>query len=464
MRLLLFGTGDYYERYKKWFESEEVLALLDNSVQKQGIKLDGYEILSPEKGVKLPYDAIVVLSFYVKEMKAQLKKLGVPVEKIFHFYDLHNLLKGRMQKKTVQYFGCAKAYLRDMQTEKKRILLLSQELTLGGPPLALLQAAEVLQRKHYNVIFASMIDGPLREILESKKIPVIIDNNLQVATMKEIPWIENFDLIVCNTINFHIFLMDRNTKIPVVWWLHDALFFYDGIRKENIERISGENLKIVSVGPVPEKAIKSYLPNISVERLLYGVSDVFRKVTDEMERKKFRFVTIGFLEDIKGQDILFQAVAMLPLQIRNSIEVFLIGHDLTLFAEQLKEKYNYLSEVQFIGKVDRNKLHEILDKTDVLVCPSRQDSMPTVVAEAMMHAVPCIVSDAIGTVEYIKNGQDGMIFHSENVVELKALMQGCVEHAEMLKTIGKNARKIYEKVFSMEAFETELIDVVEKII
>lgn len=34
MKFLLFGTGDYYERYKKWFDKEDVLALLDNSDRK----------------------------------------------------------------------------------------------------------------------------------------------------------------------------------------------------------------------------------------------------------------------------------------------------------------------------------------------------------------------------------------------------------------------------------------------
>ena len=33
MKFLLFGTGDYYERYKKWFDKNQVLALLDNAYE-----------------------------------------------------------------------------------------------------------------------------------------------------------------------------------------------------------------------------------------------------------------------------------------------------------------------------------------------------------------------------------------------------------------------------------------------
>lgn len=55
MRFLLFGTGDYYNRFKKWFAQHEVLALLDNSVQKQYTEIDGLSVLPPKEGpVQVP--------------------------------------------------------------------------------------------------------------------------------------------------------------------------------------------------------------------------------------------------------------------------------------------------------------------------------------------------------------------------------------------------------------------------
>ena len=63
MKYLLFGTGDYYRRYQKWFDKEEVAALLDNAADKQGTRIDGKAVLAPEDGVRLDYDRIVILSF-----------------------------------------------------------------------------------------------------------------------------------------------------------------------------------------------------------------------------------------------------------------------------------------------------------------------------------------------------------------------------------------------------------------
>ena len=53
MKYLIFGTGEYYSRYKKWFAKEDIVALIDNAAVKQNTYLDGIQILSPQQGVKL---------------------------------------------------------------------------------------------------------------------------------------------------------------------------------------------------------------------------------------------------------------------------------------------------------------------------------------------------------------------------------------------------------------------------
>ena len=117
-----------------------------------------------------------------------------------------------------------------------------------------------------------------------------------------------------------------------------------------------------------------------------------------------------------------------------------------------------------MGILSRENVHNLLDSIDVMICPSREDPMPTVCAEAMMHCVPCLVSDSIGTAEYIKDGYDGLIFHSEDVEELKLKIMWCIEHRDMLKEIGQRSHMIFEKVFSQDAFEKNLIMYVEDMI
>ncbi len=461
MKFLLFGTGDYYERYKKWFHKNDIVALIDNSLQKQHTTLDGIDILPPEEGIALPFDVVVILSFYVKEMRLQLIKLGVAEDVIYHFYDLHRFFDREELKQPLQCFGGAKELIGSGNQSEKKILLLSQDLTLGGPAIALFHAAEILMRHGFKVVYASMLDGPLRERMLSAKIPVVVDANLQLATMQEAEWTNCFSLLICNTINFHVFLQRRNNRIPVVWWLHDCEFFYDGIDKESLKRIDRKNLKIVSVGPVPQKAFQKFVPDVPVDRLLYGVADIDKSVAyEQWEQNKLHFVTIGFLEDIKGQDLLVQALCRLPQNMRCKAEFWLIGHDKTLFAQKVKQMSGWMPEVKFAGSVNRETIHRMLHSADVLVCPSRQDSMPTVAAEAMMHSVPCIMSDAAGTAAYIRDGVNGFVFQSENVEELSVKINWCLKHHDELYEIGIQARKIYEQYFSMNVFEKNLLHIV----
>lgn len=470
MKVLLFGTGDYYQRYKKWFRQQEVVALLDNSVQKQHMVIDGAEVLAPEEGVRLNYDMIIILSFYVEQMKRQLLSLGVEEERICHFYELPRLFRrfnnNRIRIPLQYHLNAREIIMSDIISDYK-ILLMSTDLVLGGPSIALFHAAKVLKEQGYTVVFASMWDGPLREYVTQYGIPVVIDENLPISTMKETEWVNGFSLIICNTMNFHIFLSERALVIPVIWWLHDARFFYDGVDREVIGKIRPDNLKTVSVGHVPAEAIREFLPDLDCEDLLYAVQDVKdayaekgRTDSDEITC----FITIGFLEDIKGQDILIRAVRKLEDRIRHKCRFYIVGHDKTLFGARIHKESTNIEEIVFMGSVNRERIHELLEGSDVLICPSREDSMPTVAAEAMMHALPCIVSDTVGTASYVHNGQDGFVFPCGDADALSSKIEWCVKQKEKVKGMGKEARKLYEAYFSMPAFTERLLKIVEELL
>ena len=93
---------------------------------------------------------------------------------------------------------------------------MSHDLSLGGSALALYHAALVLRKNGYDIMFASMLDGALQERLGEELVPVVVDKRLQVSTMREPSWTEKYDLIFCNTINYHIFFSDGNENIPVI--------------------------------------------------------------------------------------------------------------------------------------------------------------------------------------------------------------------------------------------------------
>lgn len=172
-------------------------------------------------------------------------------------------------------------------------------------------------------------------------------------------------------------------------------------------------------------------------------------------------MTIGHIEERKGQDILLRAVRLLGEEERQKAVFYLVGQDTSLLAEQVKAEIKSIPEIIITGSVGREEIETVLNCAHVMVCPSREDPMPTVAAEAMMHSVPCILSDVTGTAAYITEGKDGLCFQSGNAVELSKKIKWCIENSDRLAQMGTNARKIYEESFAMNVFEKNVKRVIE---
>lgn len=67
--------------------------------------------------------------------------------------------------------------------------------------------------------------------------------------------------------------------------------------------------------------------------------------------------------------------------------------------------------ITFLGR--REDVAEILQGTDVLLVPSRQDPYPTVIIEAALSGVPTVASSVGGIPEMIKKGETGFLASTE---------------------------------------------------
>lgn len=457
MKVILFGTGEYYQRYKVWFETEEICALVDNAEYKWGTHIDGVIVIPAEKISNYEYDAIFVLTFDINNISAQLINVGVEKEKIHTFYEINDLIYANSKKKKINkyYPGITGGY-------KKEIVLMNSDLVLGGPALALFNMAKVLKEYGYSVTYASMVDGPLRQVVLDAGIFVIVDANLLAETMYDCEWVKDYSLIICNTINYHVFLSKRDESIPVFWWLHDPAYFYQVVNHKAIDRINSKNLFIASVGPIARKAMSEFRPDFIIGDLIYGVQEFEQIKVKPMEEIKV-FSIIGFVEPHKGQDILIDAIKLLPKEIRKTCRFKFVGKNVSLYAKECMTKSSDIKEIEFLGQLDRKEIHELLEKTDVLVCPSRQDCMPTVCAEAMMHYIPCIVSDVTGTAAYIADN-NGFVFESENESELAKKIMKVIDSKENFDEIKKSARNLFDKIFSMKTFEVRIEEYISKLL
>jgi len=459
MKILLFGTGDYYRKYREWFRQEDIIGLIDNDESKHATQIDGHKVYLPREAVKLPYDCVVILSVHEETMRRQLTELGVQNGKIYIFSELYRHPELIVKERAVCFWGSDKALSKIMKSDYADvILLMSHNLDLNGAALALFYLARILVKNGYSVFFASWSDGALRQYLQRENIPVILDPNLQMKTQREAEWTHGFHRVICNTLNYYQFLSDRNTESKVIWWLHDPLMFYKSLNQELLYKIKRKGLTVCAVGPIAEAAFQEYFPDFPVKRLLYGIPDV---TSNKRPHGKLAFITIGNVQEYKGQKILMQALNKLDKTIQEQIQVRVVGFQPSAYANTVKNLAKSLEGiVDMIPPVDREEIHRLLDVSDVLICPSLVDTMPVVVNEGMQHGLPCIVSDAAGSAAYIEDGENSLLVKRGDVDALAQKIRWCVEHRDRLNQMGENARRIYKQYFSMEVFERNLMEIV----
>lgn len=461
MKIILFGTGDYYHKFRDWFYDTDIVCLLDNNEQKQNTLIDGKRVYAPIIGLKMEYDKVCILSVYYNEIKEQLMNLGVRESDIVHCSELHKYPEMIRSDRHAKIYCQYEDSLLAIKCTDKTILLMSHDLDYNGATLALYYAACILKDEGYDVWWASWTDGKVRKLIEEQAIGVIIDPKLQVGVFNEIEWMKSFDFIFCNTLLYYKLLSERDKCKKYIWWLHEPDMFYQSVDKDILKKIDGDNLKIYAVGEIAIGAFISNCPQMNIENLLYGIPDIEdcyeinQKTSDVME-----IITIGNVQEYKGQDVLIGAIKKLPKEKQKRVHISIIGGSASEYYSKIVDMLEEIKDiVELIPPVTRTEVYEYYRKADLYICSSRQDCMPVVVAESMMCSLPSIVSDATGIAPYVRH-DGGIVFKSEDVQELSDKIQWCLDNRDKLDEMGRLARKQYEKVFSLKSFRERLIRIV----
>lgn len=111
----------------------------------------------------------------------------------------------------------------------------------------------------------------------------------------------------------------------------------------------------------------------------------------------------------------------------------------------LKEQHAFAEEhlkgqVEFLGWRTQSELSELLAQHDIMALPSRQETLPMSVAEAMAAGKVVMVSRVGGTGEMVKSGVTGYLLESEDVSGWVDAFKEMYNNTEALLRLGNEAR------------------------
>ena len=188
-KIIFFGTGRIYSKYRDCVDEKDVLALFDNDPQKRGRVIDGKLIYSPLEGLSLfDYDKIYIMSKDIYAIEEQLKSYGVSEDKIDSYLsfdiklgppllldkenkipldEVRRLLSGRVAVflappdalEIFRYLGCELLIIED-----EEIPLSTDIIALHGMSMDPLRAVIYMKAKKQGIPIVFFEDGFLRSI------------------------------------------------------------------------------------------------------------------------------------------------------------------------------------------------------------------------------------------------------------------------------------------------------------
>jgi glycosyltransferase involved in cell wall biosynthesis len=144
---------------------------------------------------------------------------------------------------------------------------------------------------------------------------------------------------------------------------------------------------------------------------------------------------VGRIQKYKGLDKVIKVLSELP-----KVKFVAIGADAgdKQRLEMLAKELGVADRVIFTGELSEKEKLEILDESAVFVFPSEWEAFGIAMLEAMARGLPIVSSKTEGGNFLIKNGENGYLFESKNLAELKNKLKMILSDKKLQETMSKN--------------------------
>lgn len=336
--------------------------------------------------------------------------------------------------------------------EKRRLLFVSHEMTLSGAPIQLAYLVQWLAQHGWEVVVVTPEPGPLESKLEG--VEVIYESQLLIdpaygALRRLAP---GFDAVVANTIaTWEAVQACHFERVPVIWYIHETRVGLQLMRLIHlIEPSLGLADTIVTPTQTTARIYSAFTPK-DIEVIPYGIPEV--PSADGKPDQRLRISVIGTFESRKGQDVLIEAIHQLTREQRAGALFRFAGRNLEVpFYDALRERAASLENVEFLNALGHEEAMRVLAQSDALVLPSRDETMPIVLLEAMSLAKPIVCADVGGIREWIHDGENGLVVPPEDPAALAMALVRLVTDQELRAKLAAGGRETFERHFTLDRY------------
>lgn len=181
-------------------------------------------------------------------------------------------------------------------------------------------------------------------------------------------------------------------------------------------------------------------PDKQVRLIEYGVHPDFYKLQWNPDQENPYVLYVGSLDWRKGVDVLMDAAQLLD---KRPWRILLAGDG------PLKASFESrnVPGVEILGNCQWNRIQELLERASCLVLPTRADTSPNVVKEALVVGLPVITTPHGGQAGYVIHGKNGLIVDPLEPYSLADAMSRLMNDPESRAAMGGWEHDRYRDLF-----------------
>jgi glycosyltransferase involved in cell wall biosynthesis len=218
----------------------------------------------------------------------------------------------------------------------------------------------------------------------------------------------------------------------------------------------------VAVGEATARTVEDVvkLKAGSVGTLYHGVPDVARDLPREAHDGPV-ILNIARHQHVKGVDVLVQAMALLPADVK-LVQVGRGEETDRLLA--LRDELGLGDRVEFRDLPWDVRAADVIAGFDLFVLPSRNEGLPVTVMEAMLAGVAIVATDVGAIREELADGESGRIAPPEDPAALaKAIGELLADDAARV-AMGRRAREVALERFTVEATVARYCELYDRLV
>jgi len=260
-------------------------------------------------------------------------------------------------------------------------------------------------------------------------------------------------------------LYAQYAKIPYIIQAHGSFVY--GLRSHRLKRIYDKLIgrriyskaaRVIALSPEEIRECESVgIPRHKITVIGNGIDLASWCVQREDGlnfRKRFGIpldahlvLFLSRLDKKKGPDLLVEA--LIRLKVYNVYCVFAGPDDgYQEYTQQLAINYGLSDRVIFTGLLRDKDVQAAYAAADVFVLPSRFDTFPMVIVEALASGLPVVITEACQVAELVKE-KAGLVTPVDPTALASALEQ-LLSDPELRRTYAMGARALAEKEFSIQ--------------